>query len=158
MIPRIRLSILPLLLLAACGRAGPPPTVGDVAGCWLLRWGQGDSLYFPMPDSVWLDSTTEGTGGRRRVAFAGWRKEMGTRRIGDPIPWYRHYFASSWRMGTADSVLIDFNDNWTRWDTRLRLRRNRLSGTGRFRADFEPAPPPPVPVRGRRIPCPTPAP
>lgn len=155
MLPRIRLLTLSLLLLAACGRADAPLTAGDVAGCWLLQWGQGDSLYFPMPDSVWLDSTQEGVGGRRRVAFAGWRKELGMRRIGDPLPWYRHYAASSWRMGPADSVHIDFSDNWTRWDTRLRLRRNRLTGTARFRADFEPAPPPAIPVRGRRIPCPT---
>lgn len=152
MIPRLA-ALLILTLLAACGRSAPA-TARDVAGCWLLQWQADDSLYSPMPDSVWLDSAAAGSGGRRRVAFGGWRREMGTRRIGDPLPWHRHYAASSWRMGPADSVRIDFSDNWTRWETRLRVRGGRLSGSAQFRADFEPHPPPPVAVRGRRFPCP----
>ena len=157
MIPPRPARLLLLAALAGCASADGPPTAADVAGCWELEWYRGDTVYagVGLPDSVLLDSAIiQPTADQRRVAFAGLSVPSDTLRPGDALPWYRHFHANHWRMGGGDSIQVVFNENWTWYDTALRVRGDRLDGIATFRSDDEPAEPPTVSVRGVRFPCP----
>lgn len=149
-----------VLVLAACAGCDPldePLAVADVAGCYVLEWHHGDTVHanVGLPDSVRLESaSTGGLPGRMEVSFAGLSVPSDTLGPGDKLPWYRHFHANHWRMGIGDSIHVVFNENWTRYETALRVRGERVEGTAAFRSDYEPVVPPMVSVRGERFPCP----
>jgi hypothetical protein len=150
--------VLVLAACAGCARPDAPLTAAGVAGCYVLEWHHGDTVYADVgfPDSVRLESgSTGGLPGRMEVSFAGLSVPSDTLGPGDDMPWYRRYHASHWRMGSGDSIHVVFNENWTRYETALRVRGGRVEGTAAFRSDDEPAVPPVVSVRGERFPCPT---
>lgn len=157
MTPRRFALLLALASSPGCAAPDAPPAAGDVAGCWLLEWHHGDTVYAAhgLPDSVHLDSALiPGTRDHRRVAFAGLSVPSDTLGPGDTLPWYRHYHANHWRMGSGDSVDVVFNDNSTRYETALQVRGGELWGTAVFRTHEKPERLPVVSVRGQRFPCP----
>lgn len=128
-----------------------------MAGCYVLEWHHGNTVYSNagLPDSVLLDSAViTSMLDHRRVAFAGRAVPSDTLGPGDTLPWYRFYYASYWQMGSGDSIQVVFHDNWTSYETALRVRGDRVEGTATFRSDHEPEVPPVVSVRGERFPCP----
>jgi len=151
----------PLLFLSAASLpacADRPPRVEEVAGCWTLEWLDADTVVGvgTMPDSVRLDTAVVGRtdAPHRRVGFAGRAIPSDTPGRGDEVPWHRSLGASHWAMGAGDSIRIVFSENWTRYESALRVDENRMEGTSVFRSDYEPVPPPVFRLRGERFPCP----
>lgn len=140
--------LLLLAALAGCASPDGPPTVADVAGCYVLEWYRGDTVYagVGLPDSVLLDSAIiQPTADHRRVAFAGLSVPSDTLGPGDTLPWYRYSHANHWRMGGGDSIQVFFNENGTQYETALRVRGTAWTGSRSFARTTSPRCPRPCP-------------
>ncbi len=114
-----------LAVIAGCNASGGQSahtalTSEMVAGCYRFSWRRSDSLLQDRPfypDLVRLGSESscpqcESDAPAAKYLSLGSPLPDTARYVpGKPIPWYREFYASWWRIAVPDTVVVIFNGN-----------------------------------------------
>ncbi len=164
--PTLAPLLAALVVPTACSRRTSPHSpleLGTVVGCYQFSWQRHDSLLTGswVPDLVRLDSTPACPECRPDAPAASHllvttpRPDTAATSPGQPIPWYRYYSASHWRLVGPDTVKVLFNSNYTHWDVKLVAKDASFQGSAKYWADGGRFDTTPAMVTSRRITCPS---
>ena len=138
---KMRLAGL-LAVIAGCNASGGQSahtalTSEMVAGCYRFSWRRSDSLLQDRPfypDLVRLGSESScpqcesDAPAAKYLSLGSPLPDTARYEPGKPIPWYREFYASWWRIAVPDTVVVIFNGNVVRWDVRLFRTNGALRG------------------------------